>query len=323
MKLTTLLWLIPSVACVAATEEQLNKTFAVQPGGKLVVNVDFGEITVTTNTAIEVFVDVWREVTRKSKAAEEAFLKDCPVTFTQNGNTVTVEARRKTKVHWNWGFNTRTEGKYTVRVPAKFDVQLNTAGGGISVADVEGEVNADTSGGGLQFKRVRGPIKGDTSGGGIDVADCEGTIKVDTSGGGITVKGGGGTLVGDTSGGGVTVKNFAGPARVGTSGGGITVENVGGTVEGHTSGGPINATLPAPVPGTVKLSTSGGGVTVRVPEKASFLLDAETSGGSVSSELPVTIQGKLQHGRLKGTVNGGETVVHLRSSGGGIHVKKL
>lgn len=323
MKLTALIWLAASVAAIAATEEQLNKTFAVQPGGKVIVDVDFGSIEVTAGSANEVTADVWRKVTRKSQKEEEAFLKDCPVTFTQDGNTVTIRSHRKSSTRWTWGFNNRTEGKYTLRVPTQFIAHLNTAGGGISVADLNGEVFAGTSGGGLRFTRVRGPLTGETSGGGIDVTDCEGKIKINTSGGGISVSGGGGSLDGDTSGGGVSVKNFAGPAHVGTSGGGITIVNVAGRVDGDTSGGPINVTLPAPVPGPVKLSTSGGGVTVRVPENAGFLLDAETSGGSVSCDLPITIEGKKEHSRMKGVVNGGETLVHLRSSGGGIHVKRL
>ncbi len=323
MKLTTLLWLATSVAAFAATEEQLNKTFAVQPGGKVIVDVDFGEIDVKTAAANEVNVDVWRKVTRSKQEDEEAFLKDCPVTFTQEGNSVTIRSHRKTKTRWTWGFNNRTEGKYTLTVPAQFTAHLDTAGGGISVKDLAGEVFAGTSGGGLRFARIRGPLTGDTSGGGIEVTDCEGKIKIDTSGGGISVSGGGGSLEGDTSGGGVSVKNFAGPAQVGTSGGGITIINVAGKVDGNTSGGPINVTLSAPVPGPVRLSTSGGGVTVRVPETAGFLLDAETSGGSVSCDLPINIEGKKEHGRMKGAVNDGETLVHLRSSGGGIHVKRL
>jgi DUF4097 and DUF4098 domain-containing protein YvlB len=110
---------------------------------------------------------------------------------------------------------------------------------------------------------------------------------------------------------------------VDTTGGGITIENVRGKVVGDTSGGPINAVLPSPIPGDVTLSTSGGGVTVKVSGDAAFNLDAEASGGGVSCELPITTQGRKEHGKLKGVVNGGGPAVKLESSGGGIHVKKL
>ena len=94
-------------------------------------------------------------------------------------------------------------------------------------------------------------------------------------------------------------------------------------MKASTSGGPIDAVLPSPIPGDVTLSTSGGGVTVKVPGNAVFDLDAKTFGGGVRCDLPVTVQGKIEHGQLKGAVNGGGPAVVLRSSGGPIHVKKL
>jgi DUF4097 and DUF4098 domain-containing protein YvlB len=323
MKQTILMLLLASGTALAATEEQINKTFPASPGGKLVVDVSFGSIDVTTNSrAGEIAVDVWRKITRKDKAQEEQFLRDHPVEFLPEGDTLTIRCRIKQKNQWT-GRNNRNEGKYTIHVPAQFSAKLDTSGGAIAVSDLTGEVNADTSGGALRFMRINGPLNGDTSGGSIHVTDCRGTIKVDTSGGRIEVSGGGGSLDGDTSGGDVTVKDFAGPASVETSGGGITMENVRGTVKGETSGGSIHAVLLSPIPGPVTLSTSGGGVTVKVAPEAAFNLDADTSGGGVSCDLPVTMEGKKERNRLNGTVNGGGPSVSLHSSGGGIQVKRL
>ena len=70
MKLTLFLLPLTALAALAATEEQLNKHFTVQPEGKLVVDVDFGSIDVTTHATDEVVVDVWRKITRKNKADE-------------------------------------------------------------------------------------------------------------------------------------------------------------------------------------------------------------------------------------------------------------
>jgi DUF4097 and DUF4098 domain-containing protein YvlB len=323
MKLTLLLLVLTALAAVAATEEQLNKRFTVQPEGKLVVDVDFGSIDVTTHGSGEVVVDVWRKITRRNKADEEKFLQDHPVTFSQDGNTVTVRSRREEVSQWSSSGRSRTEAKYTITVPAQFNAQLKTSGGGIAVSNLAGEVKANTSGGGLRFARLRGPLDGDTSSGGIHMTDCEGKLKIHTSGGGIDVGGGSGSLEGHTSGGSVRVKAFQGDAHVGTSGGGLAIENVLGQVEGSTSGGSVSGVLPSPLQGNVKLSTSSGGVTVVVPADAAFDLDASTSAGRVSSDLPVTVVGKMARDRLKGTVNGGGNSVVLRSSAGSIRLKKL
>jgi DUF4097 and DUF4098 domain-containing protein YvlB len=322
MRTIPVVLLLTCCAALAATEETLHKTYNTPPGGTIVVDVDFGSIDVGTNAGTQVTIDVWRQVSRKTKAEEKTFLAENPVRFLQKGDTISVRAGHKRKRHW-FGRGERNEAKYTILVPARFNARLNTSGGAVAVTDLEGEAKAGTSGGALRFIRLRGPLDGDTSGGAIHVIDCEGAMRVDTSGGAIEVTGGSGSLKADTSGGDITVKSFGGPATVDTSGGGITLENVGGKVKGDTSGGPIKAVLPSPVPGDVTLSTSGGGIMVRVPADAAFHLDAVASGGGVSCDLPVTVQGKIKPDRLKGVVNGGGPALKLQTSGGGIQLKKL
>jgi hypothetical protein len=328
MKLTMLksklaLLLISSIAASAATEEKLNQRYSVQPGGTVVVEVDFGAINVSTNGTSEVVVDVWRKIGRKKKADEEAFLRDHPVTFTQDGNTVSIRSHGKTRSSWSWTGRNSNEATYTVTVPARFSAQLRTGGGSVDVVDLTGDVRADTGGGALSFSRLAGPLRGDTGGGSVKASACDSSITLRTGGGGVEVISSSGTLDGTTGGGSVTVREFQGPAHVRTGGGGLTIERVQGAVDGSTGGGSISAVLPSEVSGPVKLSTGGGGITVRVPTTAAFELDARTSGGSVSTDLPVAVVGKVEHGRLQGPVNGGGKTVELRSGGGGIHLKKL
>jgi DUF4097 and DUF4098 domain-containing protein YvlB len=312
LKPTLAFLLLTSLAALAATEEKLHQQFPVQPGGTVVVEVDF-----------EVVVDVWRKIGRKKTADEEAFLRDNPVKLTQEGNTVTIRSHGKTSSSWSWSGRNQNEAKYTITVPARFDARLKSGGGSIEVADLTGEVRAQTGGGGLSFARLHGPLDGDTGGGGIKAGACEGKLAFRTGGGGLEVTGGSGSLDGRNGGGSVTVREFQGSVRVSTGGGGVTVEKVQGAVEASTGGGSINAVLPSELSDTVKLSTGGGGISVGVPATAAFSLDAKTAGGKVSTELPVAVTGKMEDGRLQGPVNGGGKVVELRSGGGSILLKKI
>jgi hypothetical protein len=288
-------------------------------GGKIKVNTGKGreiEVDVPLPGDVTVDVNVGGEGGEKLGADEQEFLRKYPVSIRQEGNTVTVEAT-------GGDCSGRKEAKYTISVPAQFNAKLQTSGGSISVSDLAGEVKAQTSGGQLKFTRVRGALKGETSGGSIYVNDCEGAIKVETSGSGIEVIGGSGALKGETSGGPVKVKDFQGSVNIETSGSGITIENITGAINAETSGGSVSAVLSVPLAGPVNLETSGGGITLRVPEHAAFELNAETSGGGVKCELPVTTVGSMGRDHLKGAVNGGGTPVHLETSGGSIHIKKL
>jgi hypothetical protein len=285
MKLIATIILGASLAAYAETEERVNKTFKAQPGGQLVVDVDFGSIDVSSSDGSEITVDVVRKIHRGDKEAEQTFLKDRPVIISQDGNTLTVRSRAETK-NWSWRGSQRTEGKYTLRVPARFNTDVRTAGGSIAVNGLTGEAKAKTSGGSIKVAELHGSVDAHTSGGSIRARDVEGPI---------------------------TVK---------TSGGAIDIENAKGKVDAHTSGGSVSASFESPISDEVQLKTSGGGVTLKVPEASAFDLDASTSGGSVSSDLAVKTEGKPKRTSLRGPVNGGGKPVVLRTSGGNVKIKK-
>lgn len=311
----------------AETVDVINKTFAAAPGGKLVVDVDTGGIESRGAPGSAVVIEITRKVSAASDAEEERILKEHVVTINQSGDVVTIHARGPRGGNASWWrqlFGGGTSRRYTFKVtlPAEFDVDLKTSGGGIDVATLTGDVRTNTSGGGLKFTGITGNIRGNTSGGGIQLEQCHGQVDVDTSGGGIKSMNGEGAFDLNTSGGGITVRGHRGNMKAHTSGGGITCENIAGDVDAHTSGGSVHAELRQQPIGECRLSTSGGGVTVELPANARVELDAETSGGSVSSELPVTVTGEHKSRHLRGPINGGGPLVHLRSSGGSIRIAK-
>lgn len=314
----TLLWLQP---VHGETEETINKSFNVKEGGQLVVDVDFGSIDISVANGSKVGIQITRRVSRGGKEAEEDFLNSRPVLITQEGNTIAIRSRSESKTLNIWRGGQKTEARYNITLPQTFDARVKTSGGSIDIKDLRGDVNARTSGGGLRFSNLKGPLDGHTSGGSIRVSSCEGSLRIQTSGGGIDVESGEGSLEGRTSGGSVSVRRFGGPLKVSTSGGGIRIEEASGKIDARTSGGSVSATV-ATISAPVRLSTSGGSVTLSTSPDSAFTLDASSSGGGASSEIPVVIEGKPSKSHLRGTVNGGGNLVELRSSGGGVRIKK-
>jgi DUF4097 and DUF4098 domain-containing protein YvlB len=72
-----------------------------------------------------------------------------------------------------------------------------------------------------------------------------------------------------------------------------------------------------------RLSSSGGGITVDLEENMALNIDAEASGGGVTCDLPVTVLGRIDKDKLKGTLNGGGQALVVQTSGGSIHLRKL
>ncbi len=299
-------WLFAApVILNAKIERTVEKSFTVQPGGTLKVETDGGGIKVTPGSGNAVKITVKQRIDASTDAEADEMLKHLTLTLEQQGNDVTAIAEyvgERTSSWFHWGSWPPVQCEFSVTVPATYNVDLKTSGGGITVGDLAGKVQARTSGGGLEFGRIAGTIDGHTSGGGISVESCTGDVNVHTSGGGIHLG------------------PIGGNAQVHTSGGGITIKEITGVVSAHTSGGPIEASFSGPLKGDCELSTSGGGITVHVDPKSDFNLDARTSGGGVSCKLPITVVGEIKPGHLSGTVNAGGHELKLRSSGGGIHI---
>src|SRR3984893_3232727 len=81
----------------ALSEENVSQTLDGTPGGRLIVDVDFGTIDVSAGADDKVAVEAHRKIDSDNEAQEKEYLASAPVTVSKEGNTVTVRARRQNK----------------------------------------------------------------------------------------------------------------------------------------------------------------------------------------------------------------------------------
>jgi len=311
-RITLLLALLSLSAAVAAAEAPLHRTFNVAPGGTLTVDADVGDIQVSPGAG-GVTVDVFR------RGRDE---QDLEVTFDQQGNDVLVRARNHRASRWfNWSSN--LDVRFVITVPSRYNVQLTTSGGDVRVGDLQGDVRCKTSGGTVHTGRITGPVDAKSSGGDVTVDGATGNVDLRTSGGGIRIGDAGGAIQARTSGGSIEVHHAGADLYARTSGGGIAIDEALGAVDAQTSGGSIRARIAQQPRGDSRLSTSGGSITISVAPAVAVDLDAHTSGGEVDTEVPVTLLGRQSDSSLEGKINGGGPKLVLRSSGGGIRLRKM
>ena len=282
----------------------LEKTFAVQPGGRLNAETQGGNITIKTDDANEVRIVVTQVIDANSEEAANKALEKLSLSLEQKGNEVSAIAAYEKRLGNMFGNWPPVQVSYTITVPRAFNLQLNTSGGNVKVASVKGAVNARTSGGDLVFERVDGELDGKTSGGNVTLK--EGTARANLS----------------TSGGNIQIDRAGGPTTVSTSGGDIRIQSAAQLLSAHTSGGNVSAKLTEAPQQDMTLRTSGGNVTVSVPRNAGFHLEADTSGGDVvTSNLMLSNSStNKQKTKLSATVNAGGPKLNLRTSGGDIRV---
>jgi hypothetical protein len=309
-----------AVTAWGATEENISRQLDVTPSGKLVVDVDFGTIDVTPGADDKVVIDAHRKIDFGDEGKEKEYFAAAPLAISQDGNVVTVRARRTEPKGFSCVGHSEMDGRYTIRVPKRFETDLHTEGGDVTAGEITGNATVKTSGGKLAFKHLEGTLNGDTSGGPIEIQDCHGPIKIETSGGDITVADGTGTLDAKTSGGRIDVRNFSGDTEVRTSGGNLSLERITGKITGKTSGGSIRALIHDAVAGDVKLETSAGNIDLSLPAAATVDIDARTSVGEIFSRLPLETS-DVDREHLRGRLNGGGKSVKLETSAGNITIK--
>ena len=148
---TILLLVIAAATASALSEENFNQQLDAAPGGKIIVDVDFGTIDVSAGADNKVVVVAHRKIDSNNEAQEKEYLAAAPVTVSKEGNTVTIRARRQQKDRNsnNWSGRCSMDARYTVHVPRNFNSELRTAGGSIIGSELTGAMSADTSGGKL------------------------------------------------------------------------------------------------------------------------------------------------------------------------------
>jgi len=324
--------------------DKIEKAYSVRPEGKLTIVSEFGAIDVQTAEQNQIEIVVTKAVRPRllNQSTKDA-LADFEVTFTHEDTGVRIEgAFKQGREHWKKKLN-RLDIRFQVTAPKNYNDDLDTAGGGIKVDDLNGPVQAHTSDGSLRFGNIIGAVHGRTSGGSIALISSGGSADIETSGGSIEVgdvagdvhaqtSGGNlhfgeiqGSIWGKTSGGSIKITDCNGDVDVYTSGGSIKLESVSGGVNARTSGGSIRASLTEQPEEACSVRTSGGSITVNLIPDITIDVDAETSGGRVSTDFAVAsvIQGKVPKNRLKGSINGGGPLMKLRTSGGSIHLQKV
>ncbi len=337
--------LVAALACASLLhavdpEDHVRKSTPVTSATRLVLNADVGTIRVQPGIDRTVEVDVFFRGAPPSRAEFDRMRRDFTLDVTQQGSDIRVKGAfhkgwEPMLAFWplfvghklcrNWECleygSWLREVEYRITVPEKFNADVETSTGPISVSNLKGEVNARTSGGSLSFDGVEGAVNGQTSGGGVTVAGGKGKAVVRTSGGPIRIREVGGDVDASTSGGPIFIERNIGRVRARTSGGGIEIREATGAIDASTSGGGVNASLAGQPKEDCRLDTSGGSINVSLSKDIHVDLDASASGGGVWTNFAVAGRDDRHRGELRTHINGGGPLLSLHTSGGGISVR--
>jgi beta-lactamase regulating signal transducer with metallopeptidase domain/DUF4097 and DUF4098 domain-containing protein YvlB len=194
-----------------------------------------------------------------------------------------------------------TSNAIEIMVPRRYDVQLESSGGSLSLSDLEGRFEGTTGGGSLILSKLEGAADLQTGGGDIRVSEVDLSGSVRTGGGKVELSNVSGGLRG-TSGSGPVIHRdaAAGDGKDGRKDGRLHVSNAGGDIELDE------------ITDGAELQTGGGNIRVR---RATGSVEASTGGGDIDIGH---VAGGVQADTGAGTVH--IEVDELTAAGGGITV---
>ena len=296
-------------------DNNLEKTFEVGPGGKLVVEADRGTIEVTTAPVDKVQVRVLRRVKGGNKAETDKLFANHEVVFSQQGSTVSVVGKNKENLPRVSGPNSpQLEVRYEINIPKKFGADLKTAGADIRVGELDGTAKARTSSGTITLPQVTGKIEASNAGGDITIGAAGADLAALTSSGSIRVQQVGGPADLSNAGGDIHVGKAQEKVRAKTSSGTIDLKSVNGDLEAINAGGDIAA---GTIGGTVQASTTSGSIKIGQVKGKSARVD--NAGGSIQIETADgAVTAKTTSGRI--TIKKAKGAVEAKNAGGDINL---
>ena len=166
-------------------------------------------------------------------------------------------------------------------------------------------------------------------------------LKLATGNGAITIDQAGADVVAATGNGRVSVGETTGRVEVSTGNGDVQIESARGRVDvttGNgrvfvaTSTGPVNATtgngdvtirmrsLQAEAP--MSVTSGSGSIRVTLPADFNGQLDASTGNGSLRTEFDISIIGRIDPRRVRGTIGRGGPLLRLHTGNGSVELRK-
>ena len=127
----------------------------------------------------------------------------------------------------------------------------------------------------------------------------------------------------ETTNGKIQIEQVEGRISARTTNGKIDIDEASGSVNATTTNGPISADLRQYDGTDMKLQTTNGSISLVAPADLKADLEARTTNGSIKTDFPISVVGKLSRNRLKGAINGGGSLLKMKTTNGSIRLSEL
>jgi DUF4097 and DUF4098 domain-containing protein YvlB len=258
------------------------KRFTVQGTPSVSATTFDGSIQVQSWDNADVLVEI------EKRGPTRAALEEIEVQTSQNGNEITVEARRPRRHAVRvFGLNISPTARLIVWVPRRADVRARSGDGSISIERVNGKLDAHTGDGSIRATDIAGDLNLTSGDGSVTVDNAEGRLTLDTGDGSVNVSG------------------KLAVVRLHTGDGSIVYRADAGTTMNDDW----------------DITTGDGGVTLYLPSGFGAELDAHTGDGSMRNDHELSARLDNSTRTVRGRIGSGGRQLRIRTGDGSIRIK--
>ena len=181
-----------AAAHAATVKETLRESHPLAPGGRLDVrNVNGGVVIEAWDKAeVEMIAEKQAKAGSEAEAKKKLAEVKIEVTKTADGLKIATKMPKRNYGFFDWvfGHSGNVNVRYTLHVPRKAELDVDTVNGGVKVSGTEGKTRLITVNGRIEVARVAGRIDAETTNGGVQVTDSRGAVSALTTNGAIEVE---------------------------------------------------------------------------------------------------------------------------------------
>jgi len=271
----------------------IEKKFDMAPGGMLKVNIAQGGVKIrgAKQSSITVAQTIHADVLTREEM--QSIVEKAEEGYSRLNNEFKIIGP---------DLQEGAECEYEITLPDKFNVKVNTAGGDLDIANLDGELELNTAGGEVMLASLSGTIEVRSAGGDLGFSTISGRLNASTSGGDVELRDIYSRTDIRTDGGDVELHRSKNYINLFTSGGDIELRDISGSLSASTMGGSIELTHAEG--DQVILKTMGGDIEMH---EVHATVDASTSGGDVQAAIitaPIVVR----------TMGGGLELTDLQAS---------
>ena len=166
-------FLIVEVSTASTARKRFRKTYDFKPGSELILDNTNGSRRIDTWTKQEVLIEAEIKVKARSRREAENFLDRVEILIEKHRYGLEIRShyprRYRDSGFFSWFKKPSVSINYTITVPAKADLDIETTNGSIYARRVNGRINTRSTNGKIGLTMVKGSVKARTTNGSIEV----------------------------------------------------------------------------------------------------------------------------------------------------------